>query len=167
MKQVKKWILPVLLFVLLSLLENSVGPIWSGCNPPYLLCFSIMCALFFDEKSACVFGVLAGLAEDVFSSDLFGLRAAVYLILVYLIAFLNATVLSRNVITGCVAGVAACLLAEVVVWGGVSLRTPVPVSHALRYVLLPRCVMALPVLLLLYGLFSRSVRDHDALTRRR
>lgn len=156
-----------LIFLLLGLIEHCIGPFWFGCNPPYLLCAVVICALFAGEKSAALFGLFSGLFADAMTSGIFGLRAVFFLFFGYMIAFLAEKILSRNVFSGTLAGMLSVGLCELAVWGIECMKTPVPFVTAARYVFLPRLVMALPVLLLLYVLFTLLFRERDGYPVRR
>lgn len=162
----RKWIVVILLFLFLSLAENCTGPVWSGCNPPYLLCFTVLSAMFFGEKISFGFALAAGLFSEAYASGFFGFRTVLFLILAYVIAALSATVLARNILSAGATGLAACFIMETGVWGAMCLKTPVPFTSALRYVILPRCGMYVPVFFILYWFFSRFCRERDVIGRR-
>ncbi len=156
-----------LLFLLLALTEHCIGPFWWGCNPPYLLCFTVVCALFSGEKTAAIFGLLAGLVADSASAGVFGLRAVMFLVFAYLLAFFTEAFLSRNVFTCLLSGVVTVGLSELAVFGIENLSHPVPIQTAAYYIFLPRLVMSVPLLLLLYIVFSLLFRERDGYPVRR
>lgn len=156
-----------ILFLLLGLLEHCTGPLWWDCNPPYLLCAVAVCAMFMGEKSASLLGLFAGLVADAMTDGLFGLRAVMYLILGYLIAFLTEKILSRNVFSCALAGLLSVVLVELAAWGTVCLQQPVSFVSAAEYVFLPRVVLSLPVVLLLYLIFSFLYREGEGYPVRR
>ncbi len=156
-----------LLFIGLGLAEHCIGPVWWGCNPPLLLCAVVVCAMFEGEKSAALFGLFSGLFADAMLSGVFGLRAVLFLIFGYLIAFLEEKILSRNVFSCTIAGMISVALMELLEWGIVGMNHPVPFWTAAQYVFLPRLAMSLPVLLLLYPLFVLFSRERDGFSPRR
>ena len=165
MKPKLRLILVGILFLILGLGEHCIGPLWWGCNPPMLLCAVTVCAMFSGEKSAALFGLFSGLFADAMVPGVFGLNAVLFLFFGYLIAFLSETVLSRNVFSCTVAGMLTVALCELAGWGVECLSSPIPLPTAAYYVFLPRFVMALPVLLILYLLFSLLFRERDAVRR--
>lgn len=167
MKPKLRLILMGILFVFLGLMEHCCGPLWWGCNPPYLLCAVVVCAMFCGEKEASLFGLVSGLFADVMAGGLFGMKAVVYLFFGYMIAFLGEKILSRNVFSCTLAGILSVLLNELAAWGIVSLNTPVPAAAAAQYVFFPRVAMSLPVLLLLYLVFKLLFRERDIYPVRR
>ena len=167
MRRLLRWVYTGILFLLLGLLEYCFGPIWMGCNPPYLVCAIVVCSMFFDEKSAAIFGLCAGLFADASSWGLFGLKAAFYMVLAYLIAFLTEKILSRNVITSTVVGFGCVFLSELLSYWLHSLSQEVSFLTALRFVFFPRLVMCVPVLLLLYLFFFFLFRDRETRPGRR
>ena len=167
MKPYLRLILIGLLFLLLGLGEHCIGPLWWGCNPPALLCAVVVCSMFSGEKAAALFGLFSGLFADAMTTGIFGLRAVLFLIFGYMIAFLGETVLSRNVFSCTLAGILSVALSELAVWGLECLSAPVHISDAAQYVFMPRILMALPVLLLLYLIFTLLFRDRDGYVRRR
>lgn len=162
----KRVLFAVLIFAVLSILENETGPVWNGCNPPYLLCGVILCAVFFGAGAGCCAGLVCGLLADVFSSHIFGFRAILFLILAYLTAFLADTVLSRSWFSCLLCGTVSSAVCECALWLAVSLRTPIPADDAFFYVIMPRTAMSVPVTLLLYLLFARISREREAVGRR-
>ena len=156
-----------LLFVLLALTEHCTGPLWWECNPPYLLCAVTVCAMFCGEKVASLFGLVAGLFADSMTSGVFGLRAVLYLVLGYLIAFFAEKVLSRNIFTCILTGILSVALNELAFWGVVSLKHTIPLATAAQYVFLPRLTMCLPVLIVLYFLFFLFYREREVYPTRR
>ncbi|MBO5248770.1 MAG: rod shape-determining protein MreD [Clostridia bacterium] len=167
MKPKLRWIITGILFLILGLTEHCVGPFWWGCNPPYLLCCVVVCAMFFEEKTASLFGLIFGLFADSMSSGIFGFRGVLYLCFGYLVAFLSERVLSRNVFSSTLTGILSVALAEIISWGVENLNHTVPFVQAARYVFLPRLVMALPVMLLLYVVFTVLFRERDSYPVRR
>lgn len=156
-----------ILFLLLGLAEHCVGPFWWGCNPPYLLCAIVICAMFCGEKSAALFGLFAGLFADSMASGIFGFRAVTYLIFGYIIAFLVEKIISRNVFSAIFTGILSVALYEILLWGVESLDHQVEFLTVAQYILLPRLVMSLPVLFLLYLVFTLLFRDRDGYSFRR
>ena len=156
-----------LIFVLLGLCEHCIGPLWWGCNPPFLLCAVVVCAVFEGAKRAALFGLFSGLFADVMVSGVFGMKAVLFLIFGYLMAFLEDKILSRNVVSSTIAGMICVGLMELIGWGIASLQGTVPFWTAAQYVFLPRLVMSLPVLLLLYVVFTLLSRERDGFSVRR
>ncbi len=150
-----------LLFLLCGLAEHCIGPLWWGCNPPYLLCATVVCSLFSGEKSAALFGLFAGLFADSVSAGVFGLRGVMFLVFAYLLAFFAEAFLTRNVFTCLLSGVVTVGLSELAVFGIENLSHPVAFPTAAYYIFLPRLVMSVPVLLLLYVVFSLLFRERD------
>ncbi len=167
MKPKLRLVLIGILFLLLGLAEHCIGPFWWGCNPPYLLCAVVVCAMFSGEKTAALFGLFSGLFADAMTSGIFGLKAVIFLFFGYMIAFLAEKILSRNVFSCTLAGILSVALSEFAVWGIENLDHPVPLLTAAQYVFLPRLVMCLPVLLLLYVLFTLLFRERDGYPVRR
>ncbi len=155
------------LFLILGLAEHCVGPVWWGCNPPYLLCTVVVCAMFCGEKAAPLFGLFSGLFADSMASGIFGFRAVTYLIFGYMIAFLVEKILSRNVFSSTLAGVLSVALYEFMLWGIESLDSTIPLLSAARYVFWPRLAMSLPVLLSLYFVFFLLFREREGYPARR
>lgn len=162
-----KWIWTSLLFLMLALCEHCLGPIWWGCNPPLLLCAVAVCAMFEGEKSAALYGLFAGLFADVMAGGVFGVRGVLFLILGYLIAFLEEKIVSRNVFSCTITGMIAVAVGELAGWGIVCLNSTVSFLTAAKYVFLPRLAMSLPVLLLLYIIFKLLTRERDVFSVRR
>ena len=162
-----RFVLIGILFLLLGLTESCVGPLWWGCNPPYLLCAVVVCAMFSGEKAAALFGLFLGLFADSMASGIFGLRGVMYLFFGYMIAFLTEKIISRNVFSCMITGILAVALNELALWGIENLNHPVPFFSAAQYVFLPRLVMGLPVLFLLYLLFFRLYREREGYSVRR
>ncbi len=156
-----------LLFAVLGLLEHCVGPLWWGCNPPLLLCTVVVCAMFEGEKAAALFGLFAGLFADAMTSGVFGLKAVLFLFFGYFIAFLEEKILSRNIISSTITGIFCVGLMELIGWMIASLNSTIPFWTAAQYVFLPRLVMSLPVLLLLYIVFILLSRERDGFSVRR
>ncbi len=167
MKPKVRLILTVILFLLLGLMEFCVGPFWWGCNPPYLLCAVVVCAMFFGEKEAAWFGLFSGLFADSMASGIFGLHAVMYLFFGYMIAFLIEKILSRNVFSCMLTGILFVLLNELALWGIETFDHSISLLTAAQYVFLPRLVMSLPVLFLLYLVFSVMFRERDGYSFRR
>ena len=167
MKPKFRLIVTGILFLFLGLIEFCIGPFWWGCNPPYLLCAVVVCAMFFGEKSAAWFGLFSGLFADAMASGIFGLHAVMYLLFGYMIAFLTEKILSRNVFSCMITGIFSVVLNEVVLWGIETLNHPIDFLTAAQYVFLPRLVMSLPVLFLLYLVFSAMFRERDGYSFRR
>ncbi len=167
MKPKLRLVLIGILFLVLGLAEHCVGPFWWGCNPPYLLCAVVVCAMFCGEKAASLFGLFFGLFADSMASGIFGFRAVTYLIFGYVIAFLVEKILSRNVFSGMITGILSVALYELILWGVEGLNHSVLLLTAAQYIFLPRLVMSLPVLFLLYLLFSLWFRDRDGYSFRR
>lgn len=151
----KRMLLLIPLYFVFLAAETCFGPVWFDCMPPFLLCFTVYCAVFINEKAAAAVGLLSGLILDVSSSYVFGLRAVLYLLIGYLAGILAETVLSRNLFSALLLGVFFCFAAEAAVWGVLCLKTPIPFRAAAWYVLLPRTAMSLPLLLLLYPVFRK------------
>ena len=162
-----KWIWISLLFLILGLSEHCLGPVWWGCNPPLLLCAVAVCSMFEGEKAGALFGLLAGLFADVMTGGVFGLRAVSFLILGYLIAFLEEKILSRNVFSCTLTGMLSVAVGELAGWGVVCLNSTVPFLTAAQYVFLPRLAMSLPVLFILYIVFKLLSRERDGYSVRR
>ena len=169
MKPKLRLILVGILFLLLGLLEHCTGPVWWDCNPPYLLCAVVVCAMFSGEKAAALFGLFCGLLADGMTAGLFGLRGVLYLFFGYIIVFLTEKILSRNVFSCTLTGLLSVALGETAAWGVLCLQVPIPFLIAAQYVFLPRLVLSLPLLVLLYGVFSLLYRESDgfSLGRRR
>lgn len=156
-----------LIFVLLGLCEHCIGPLWWGCNPPLLLCAVVICSMFEGAKYGALFGLFAGLFADIMVPGVFGLKAVLFLILGYLVAFLEDKILSRNILSSTLAGMVCVALMEIIGWGIASLQGSVPFLTAAQYVFLPRLAMSLPVLLLLYFVFTLLSRDREGFSARR
>ncbi len=167
MKQKLRFVLTVLLFLILGLTEHCVGPLWLGCNPPYLLCAVVVCAMFAGEKVAALFGLFSGLFSDAMIPGIFGLRGVLLLFFGYMIAFLTEKIISRNVFSCTVVGILSVALGELALWGIQCMDRPVPFLTAAQYVFLPRVSMSIPVLLLLYVVFTLLFRDRDGYPVRR
>lgn len=150
-----------ILFLFLGLMEFCVGPFWWGCNPPYLLCAVAVCAMFFGEKPAALFGLFSGLFADSMASGIFGLHAVMYLFFGYMVAFLTEKIISRNVFSCMITGSFSVILNELALWGIETLDHSIDLLAAAQYVFLPRLVMGLPVLFLLYLVFSAMFRERD------
>lgn len=168
MKPKLRMILIGILFLFLGLLELCTGPLWWGCNPPYLLCATAVLACFAEEKTASLFGLAAGLIADFCSLGVFGIRAVLYLAIGYLTVFALETFLSRNVFSGVLLGILSVAVAELAAWGIAGLGgTVYPFAFAARTVFLPRLSMSVPVILLLYALFRVMYRERDSYPVRR
>ncbi|MBO5214482.1 MAG: rod shape-determining protein MreD [Clostridia bacterium] len=161
MKPKLRLILTGILFLLLGLTEFCVGPLWWGCNPPYLLCAVVVYAMFSGEKSAALFGLFSGLFADSMTSGVFGLHGVMYLFFGYMIVFLTEKIISGNVFSCTITGILTVALNEFALWGIENLDHPTDLLTAAQYVFLPRLVMSLPLLFLLYSLFSFLFRERD------
>lgn len=166
-KLIIRWVLMGGLFLLLGLIEHCTGPLWWHCNPPYLLCAVVLCAMFSGEKAASLYGLFSGLFADAMTAGVFGLHGAIYLIVGYLVAFLTEKILSRNVFSCTLTALLFVGLNEALSYLIVTLGSPISLSAALQYVFLPRLVMSLPVILILYVLFVLLYREREAYPTRR
>ncbi|MBQ4323335.1 MAG: rod shape-determining protein MreD, partial [Clostridia bacterium] len=150
-----------ILFLFLALTEHCTGPLWWECNPPYLLCAVAICSLFGGEKLASILGLVSGLFADSMTSGVFGVRAVLFLFFGYMVAFLAEKVLSRNVFSATLTGLGCVILGELASWGILCLSQSIPFVTAAQFVFVPRVVMSLPVILLLYVLFSFLYRERE------
>ena len=115
----KKWIL-ILISIGLLILDNSLMPFLAikGAFPSLLFMFAIAYSIIKGKKEAIFIGVLAGILQDIFFYNMFGVNALSNMLLCYLAAIIGENIYKNRklipVITGLVASLLKVLLIYVI-----------------------------------------------------
>lgn len=115
----KKWIL-ILISIGLLILDNSLMPFLAikGAFPSLLFMFAIAYSIIKGKKEAIFIGVLAGVLQDIFFYNMFGVNALSNMLLCYLAAIIGENIYKNRklipVITGLVASLLKVLLIYVI-----------------------------------------------------
>lgn len=89
----KKWIL-ILLSIFLLIIDNSLMPFFAikGSYPSLLFIFSIAYSIITNRKEAVIIGILSGVLQDIFFSQVLGLNALINMLLCFLSAIIGENI---------------------------------------------------------------------------
>lgn len=89
----KKWIL-ILICLFLLIIDNSLMPFLSikGAYPSLLFIFAVAYSIISGRKEAIIIGVISGVLQDIYFSQIFGLNALINMLICLISAVIGENI---------------------------------------------------------------------------
>lgn len=150
----RRIIIYTLLFAVFYLLQTALNPITVfGVSPEYILACTVVLAMTEKEKFGSIYGLVFGLLCDFSSSGLFGTRALLFMAVGYVVGFLATSFMSVSLIGALFLGSMSAVIIETLLCTAYSFFMSLPLVPLLLYTALPKLLLTLPVIIIVYIVF--------------
>ena len=151
----KRIIRYTLIFIVFYLLQTAISPITVyGVGPEYILCCTVILAMFEKERFGSIYGLIFGLFCDFSSSGLFGTRAVLFMTFGFFIGIAATNFVSVSMFSAILLTVVTTAVFEMLLCVSYAFFMSESLLPLILYTALPKFLLTLIIIIPIYFIFK-------------